>query len=169
MIFLTVGSTQPFDRLVRLIDESVAESIIEAKVFAQIGRGSYVPQRIEWARFLGKQQYDEYFGKASAIISHAGIGTISCALRLNKPILVMPRQKVMHEHVDDHQLMTAEKFAALGHVLTFSDRSELMQQIACLDTFRPSERRPNVEGIANVIGDYLTRLVAIDGDDQGFV
>jgi UDP-N-acetylglucosamine transferase subunit ALG13 len=158
MIFLTVGSALPFDRLVRLIDDAVGESIIEDEVFAQIGSGSYVPRRLECVRFLEKRQYDECFNRATAIISHAGIGTISCALKLNKPILVMPRRKANRELVDDHQLTTARKFSALGHVLTFSDRSELAEQLVALRRFRPSPRKPNVEGIAAVIGEYLKEL-----------
>jgi UDP-N-acetylglucosamine transferase subunit ALG13 len=160
MIFLTVGSSQPFDRLVRLIDDAVRDSTIEDEVFAQIGRGGYIPRRLEFARFLGKQQYNEYVDKAAAIISHAGIGTISCALKANKPILVMPRQKALRELVDDHQLMTAAKFASLGHVLTFSNRGELMEQLVALEYFRPTERKPNAEGIATVIGEYLKGLIS---------
>jgi UDP-N-acetylglucosamine transferase subunit ALG13 len=169
MIFLTVGSSLPFDRLVRLIDDAVGESAIEGEVFAQIGRGGYTPRRLEFTRFLGSQEYDEYFSKASAVICHAGIGTISCALRLNKPALVMPRRKAMHELVDDHQLLTARKFAALGHVLTFSNRSELMEQLASLGNFRPKERKPNVEGIATMIGDYLTGIVSTSDQHQDLV
>jgi UDP-N-acetylglucosamine transferase subunit ALG13 len=169
MIFLTVGSSQPFDRLVRLIDEAVVDSTIEDEVFAQIGRGRYVPQRLEFTSFLGKQQYDEYFNKASAIISHAGIGTISCALRLNKPILVMPRRKAMRELVDDHQLMTARTFAALGHILSFSSRSELVEQLAALGHFRPTERKPNVEAVATAIGGYLAELISARGQRQDWI
>jgi beta-1,4-N-acetylglucosaminyltransferase len=123
MIFLTVGSVLPFDRLVRLIDAAVEDSIIKDEVFAQIGSGNYMPRRLEYARFIGKRQYDEFLSRSTAIISHAGIGTISSALKLNKPILVMPRRMANREHVDDHQLMTARTFSALGHVLTFSNRS----------------------------------------------
>jgi UDP-N-acetylglucosamine transferase subunit ALG13 len=65
----------------------------------------------------------------------------------------------MRELVDDHQVLTARKFAALGHVLEFSDRSELMRGIANLGHFSPVERKPNVEGIASAIGDYMTGLV----------
>jgi UDP-N-acetylglucosamine transferase subunit ALG13 len=158
MIFLTVGSALPFDRLVRLIDEAVEDSTIVDDVFAQIGSGSYVPRRLEYARFLEKRQYDDCLNRATAIISHAGIGTISCALKMNKPILVMPRRKANRELVDDHQLMTARKFAAMGHVLTFSDRSELIEQLVALGRFQPSPRNPNVEGIAMVISEYLTEL-----------
>ena len=158
MIFLTVGSVLPFDRLVRLIDDAVEDSIIENEVFAQIGSGSYVPRRLEYVRFLEKRQYDDCLNRATAIIGHAGIGTINCALKLNKPILVMPRRRENRELVDDHQLMTARKFSALGHVLTFSDRSELIEQLVALGRFQPSPRKPNVEGIATVIGQYLTAL-----------
>lgn len=160
MIFLTVGSSLPFDRLVRMIDDAVVDASIEEEVFGQIGGGSYTPRGFAFTRFLGKQRYNECFDRATAIISHAGIGTISHALKLSKPILVMPRQKALRELVDDHQLMTAERFSDLGHVLAFSSHIELMNQLPAFGHFQPKVRRPNVEGISAVVNDYLNGLVS---------
>ena len=169
MIFLTVGSVLPFDRLVRLVDDAVADQVIEDEVFAQIGNGSYTPRSFEFTRFLTKTQYDDYICRATAIVSHAGIGTISCALELNKPILVMPRRKKMHEVVDDHQLKTARIFVDLGHVLAFSDENELREQLDILCDFRPLRRQPNIDGIATAIADYLTDLVSTVRHGRGLV
>ena len=156
MIFLTVGSALPFDRLVRLIDDAVSERLITEPVFAQIGNGRYVPSNFEFVRMLSRTQYDARFDRASAIISHAGIGTIGAALKVRKPLLVMPRSMALGELVDDHQFVTARKFAALGHVLMFNDRAELIANLKELDGFIPALRYPNIEGIAVTIGRFLS-------------
>ena len=83
----------PFDRLVRLIDDAVSERLIKEPVFAQIGNGRYIPNNFEFARMLSRTQFDAHFNRASAVIGHAGIGTIGAALKIRKPLLVMPRSK----------------------------------------------------------------------------
>ena len=53
MIFVTVGSALPFDRLVQFLDERLsAETGIEETFFAQIGSGHYVPSNFESIRYL---------------------------------------------------------------------------------------------------------------------
>lgn len=159
MIFLTVGSALPFDRLVRLIDDAVAERVISEPVFAQIGDGRYVPGNFEFVRMLSRTQFDACLNRASAVISHAGIGTIGAALKARKPLIVMPRSKALGELVDDHQMMTARRFAALGHVLMFRDRTEFAANVGKLEGFVPAVRSPNIEGIATTIGRFLSDLL----------
>jgi UDP-N-acetylglucosamine transferase subunit ALG13 len=158
VIFLTVGSSLPFDRLVALVDEVAADGSIQHRVFAQIGSGRYKPRNFECVDFLSRAEYTARFDEAVAIVSHAGIGTISTALQANRPILVMPRKKKFGELVDDHQELTAQRFAEMGHVLAFSNRTELESGLQRLPEFVPTPRQPNARGIAEAIGIYLTQL-----------
>ena len=49
MIFLPVGThEQPFDRLIKAIDEFVEEGVIQQEVFMQIGYATYFPKNCEW-------------------------------------------------------------------------------------------------------------------------
>jgi UDP-N-acetylglucosamine transferase subunit ALG13 len=155
MIFLTVGSALPFDRLVKLVDDAVAARIVREPVFAQIGDGRYLPANFEYQRMLPRPEFDARFAAASAVISHAGIGTIAAALRMRKPLLVLPRSRALGELVDDHQYLTAQKFAALGHVLMFTDAAELAARLEALKGFVPAPRKPNVEGVAAAVGTFL--------------
>ena len=155
MIFLTVGSALPFDRLVQLVDEAVSGGLIKETVVAQIGAGAYLPSNFEYTRFLERHEFGDVFSRASTIISHAGIGTISAALKAKKPILVMPRLKTHGELVDDHQLLTARKFSEQGHLLAFEDREQLPSVLADLEKFVPVPRHPNVEGIALTVAKFL--------------
>lgn len=158
MIFLTVGSALPFDRLVKLVDDIVPTLKLDQPLFAQIGQGRYRPRHFKYTDFLPKAEFDNTFDQATLIISHAGIGTIGMALRANKAILVMPRQKAFGELVDDHQFLTAQKFETLGHVLSFSSPEEFTTKMDVSRSFIPRKRFANVEGISNAIEALLARL-----------
>jgi len=52
MIFLTVGTQFPFDRLVRAVDSIIDKGLISETLFAQIGESSYKPRNFESAACL---------------------------------------------------------------------------------------------------------------------
>ncbi len=151
MIFLTVGSALPFDRMVRLIDKANKLGMFDQSVFAQIGSGSYLPDSLEYTDFLSHSEYMQALSESHALISHAGIGSISAALKAEKPMLVMPRRKLHGELVDDHQALTAQKFSELGHVLAFETLKELQSGLRALPKFKPKPRTPAREGISEEI------------------
>jgi len=112
LIFLTVGSKEPFDRLVRAVDIWCADRQRD-DVFGQIaepGRNGYRPRNFEWISFIKPNEVQQYFEEADFIVSHAGMGTIIGALTIGKPILIVPRQKAFNETRNDHQLGTVERF-----------------------------------------------------------
>jgi UDP-N-acetylglucosamine transferase subunit ALG13 len=158
MIFLTVGTLFPFDRLVRAIDAAAGDDLITDEIFAQIGESSYKPRNFESVPSLEKGLFDKYFTEASFVISHAGMGTIIMALSHNKPLLVMPRLKRFKEHVNNHQVGTARKFAELGHVLVAYDAADLPDCISKLKGFVPKERKANPDAVADRIIDFLNTL-----------
>ena len=115
MIFVTVGTQLPFDRMIRAVDEWAAESG-RRDVFAQIGDGGYTPSSIEWVRFLTPDETACRLREADLIVAHAGMGTIISALQLKKLIVVFPRRAELGEHRNDHQLATARRFGERGLV-----------------------------------------------------
>jgi len=158
MIFLTVGTQFPFDRLVRAVDGIIDDGLISETLFAQIGESSYKPRNFESAARLEKKVFDERLKQASSIISHAGMGTITMALSNHKPLLVMPRLKRYHEVVNDHQVAIARKFAELGHILVAYDVKDLPDGIKKLKNFIPRERKINSEAVVNRIRSFLESL-----------
>ena len=91
MIFLTIGTQFPFNRLLKAVDDCFDNGLINEEIFAQIGNSSYRPHNFEAVSFLEKDLFDKHIREASCIISHAGIGSITMALNYNKPLLVMPK------------------------------------------------------------------------------
>jgi UDP-N-acetylglucosamine transferase subunit ALG13 len=158
MIFLTVGTQFPFDRLVRAVDDIVDDGLIGEALFAQIGESSYKPRNFESVLSLDKKTFDDYVRQSSAIIGHAGMGTIIAAMQLGKPLLVMPRLKKYGEVVNDHQVAIAKKFEELGHILVAYDTKDLPERIRQLKTFVPKERKANPDAVADRIRNFLNNL-----------
>jgi UDP-N-acetylglucosamine transferase subunit ALG13 len=158
MIFLTVGTQFPFDRFIRAVDNIFDQGLIDEEIFAQIGETSYKPRNFESVASLEKKVFDECFRKASSVMSHAGVGTITVALKNHKPLLVMPRMKRYKEHVNDHQVATAKKFEELGHILAVYDVKDLPNGIRKLKTFIPRERKASPDAIAERIRRFLNKL-----------
>lgn len=109
MIFVSVGTQLPFERLVRAVDEWCRCHPGE-ETFAQIGDTRYRPRYMEYVVKLSPRHYAEKLDQASLIVSHVGMGTIISALEHAKPQVLMPRLAAMGEHRSDHQLSTAAKF-----------------------------------------------------------
>ncbi|MCK4913612.1 MAG: glycosyl transferase family 28 [Planctomycetes bacterium] len=158
MIFLTVGTLFPFNRLVLAVDKVVTEGLLEENIIAQVGKGGTKGQNIKCVEVLGKDKFDKYVKNASCLISHAGIGSITTALRHNKPLLVMPRLKRYGEHVNDHQLGTARKFEKLGHILVAYSEKELPEKLEELKSFVPQPRKTQAEAVINRISKFLNEL-----------
>ncbi len=124
MIFATVGSQEPFDRLIRAIDEW-ASSRGRSDVFAQIGNSTFRPRHIEFTTFLEPVEFNHTAREATIIVAHAGMGSIISALELGKPIVVMPRRGKLRETRNDHQVATAERFGSHGQVIVAQDENDL--------------------------------------------
>lgn len=132
MIFVTVGTDLPFDRMVKVIDRWARESGRE-DVFAQIGDGGWEPSYIPFVRLLQPPEFSACFKGAKLIISHAGMGTILSALQHGKPILVMPKKASLGEHRNEHQTATARRMKDIGRVNVAFDEDELRDMLGHLN------------------------------------
>ena len=158
MIFLTVGTQFPFDRLVKAVDEVAGINGFDEQIVAQIGDCSYCPENFEAAPSVEKAVFDQHFNEADSIISHAGMGTITMALDHRKPLLVMPRLKKYGEVVNDHQLAIANKFEQLGYLLVAYGAEDVPVKMKQLKSFVPQERQPCADIVAARISMFLNEL-----------
>lgn len=130
MIFITVGTQLPFDRMIESLDDWSRKS--GAKVFAQIGESDFEPKHMSFQKFISPAKAEELFESSSLVIAHAGMGSILTALKYQKPIVVMPRKALLGEHRNEHQSATAEWVKDLCGVYVASDEVELVKIISDL-------------------------------------
>lgn len=129
MIFVSVGTQLPFERLIRAVDAWSAMHP-EVEVFAQVGETRYQPRAMECVVKLSPERYARAFERASLVVSHVGMGTIIKGLESAKSLILMPRLAALGEHRSDHQLSTASKFASIGLIDIVNSEAELGEAIA---------------------------------------
>lgn len=138
MIFVTIGSQGPFDRLIRAVDEWAAQRG-RSDVFAQIGKAKYLPKHIPFTDFVDPMEFDSRIEQARLVVAHAGIGSILSALELGKPIVVVPRRAEFHEQRNDHQVATAKYFGERGRVVVAYETESLAEKLDYALTLGSSE------------------------------
>lgn len=125
MIFLTVGVSEPFDRLVRTVD-FWCSSRGHTDVVGQItDRASYLPVRFGWIARLTPDEYLARITQARFVIAHAGMGSIISAMSLSKPIVLLPRRGHLSETRNDHQYATARRFIGTPGIFVAMSETEL--------------------------------------------
>lgn len=130
MIFVTVGThEQPFDRLIRAIDEIKKNKIITDEVFVQLGYSKYIPKYCKWKRLLGNQEMNKFVHDARIIITHGGPGSIFLSIQSGKMPIVVPRQKIYKEHVDNHQVLFTKHLEHEKKVISVFDIKQLTKII----------------------------------------
>ncbi len=133
MIFVTVGSQIPFDRLIRGVDDW-AGSRGYTDVYAQIGPSDLKPKHIQWSQFIEPDEFQRRVAEAKAVVAHVGMGTIITALELGTPILVMPRKATLGEATSEHQLATAKHLIEHSRVTLAVDEHDLVEKLDHIDS-----------------------------------
>ena len=128
MIFVTVGTQLPFDRLVGTVDAWLAKHPDE-RGYAQVGTGAAPVRHLEAAPFVSAAECERRMREADLVVAHAGMGSILTALGLQKPIVVMPRRAELGEHRNDHQMATARWLAKYPGVHVVWNEQELLQRL----------------------------------------
>lgn len=150
MIFVTVGThEQPFDRLLKKIDELKKNGIIQEKVIMQTGFSTYEPKYCEWSKLLPYKDMVQNVADARIVITHGGPASFIMPLQVGKIPIVVPRQKKFEEHVNDHQVEFARNVAErMGNIIVIEDIEKLQEIIIKYDDIvsnMPFEMKSNNE------------------------
>lgn len=131
MIFVTVGThEQPFNRLVKKLDELVETGNIQENVIIQTGFSDYIPQHCTFEKFFGHDEMIKLVKEARIVITHGGPSSFIMPLQVHKIPIVVPRQKKYDEHVNDHQLnFVREVKAKKQNLIVVEDVAELGETI----------------------------------------
>lgn len=128
MIFVSVGTQLPFDRMIKIIDEWTSQNP-SVEVIGQISTGDYYPKNFKFERYIQADRFMELYMNADIIVSHAGMGNIITALENSKPIIIFPRRFELGEHRNNHQVSTVKKFKNKDNVFIAEDQAELIDAI----------------------------------------
>jgi UDP-N-acetylglucosamine transferase subunit ALG13 len=128
MIFVTIGTQEPFNRLIKAVD-AIGDKLNDKEITAQAFGVDFAPKNIKLVELLPPDEFNRLFTNASLIISHAGMGNIISALQFSKPIIILPRLVEFGEHRNEHQLHTAKKFESLGYVNVAYSAEELEKMV----------------------------------------
>lgn len=130
MIFVTVGTQKfQFDRLLKKLDVYKSETNEDHELIAQIGYSNYKPNNYEFVDFLPPKKLLQYIQQSEMVITHAGTSSIIQALKMEKKVLVVPRQKKYGEHVDNHQIEICKAFSSENYIEDVYNINDLAEKI----------------------------------------
>ena len=135
MIFVTVGThEQPFDRLVKAVDELKRDGIITEEVIMQTRFSIYEPKYCEWSKLIPYREMIKNVENAHIVITHGGPASFIMPLEMGKTPIVVPRQHQFEEHVNDHQVEFARNVAEkMGTIIPVEDITKLGEIIRNYD------------------------------------
>jgi UDP-N-acetylglucosamine transferase subunit ALG13 len=154
MIFVTVGTQLPFERLVEYM--AVFASSTDERVVAQVGQKK-LPSNwnsMEVYEDLSPDKFNEFFVQSRVIVAHAGIGTLLTARKFKKPLIVIPRKKGLNEHRNDHQVATAREIENIKGVYVANEVADIkhflsMSLLENVDHFETKRRNQLIEFLHN--------------------
>jgi UDP-N-acetylglucosamine transferase subunit ALG13 len=130
VIFVTVGSMFPFDRMIRAMDAWAAEEGAGEEIVAQIGAGRFEPRAMAWVRKLDRPDYAAAIARARLVVAHAGVGSVVSAGEAGRPVVVLPRRAALGEHTSDHQVETVGWLRGKPGIHVADTEAELPARIA---------------------------------------
>jgi len=131
MIFATVGTQLPFDRLLLSLD-GWAATRPDVPVMAQTGASTQRFRNIATVGHVSQSEFRTRLREARVVVAHAGMGTILTAAELGKPLILMPRLARFGEHRNDHQLDTVSEMARLSNVTVAETGEDLHARLDAL-------------------------------------
>ncbi|MDW2799770.1 glycosyltransferase [Clostridium boliviensis] len=135
MIFVTVGThEQPFNRLIMYVDNLKRAGVITEEVIMQTGFSTYEPKYCKWSKLLPYNDMVKNVANARIVITHGGPASFIMPLQIGKTPIVVPRQKVFDEHVNDHQVTFSKAVAeSMGTIIPIIEIDDLQNIILDYD------------------------------------
>jgi UDP-N-acetylglucosamine transferase subunit ALG13 len=160
VIFLTVGSQLPFDRLTDAVDNWAGKRP-GVELFGQVGDTENPPANFAWVATMSPDEYLLRFAEADLVVAHAGMGTIIAALESRKPMLMLPRVARLGESRNDNQVGTARHFSSFGLFEVVESESDIPARmdhiVANLEEYR---RASDEYGVAESLIDAIREFVS---------
>jgi UDP-N-acetylglucosamine transferase subunit ALG13 len=125
VIVATVGTHgQAFPRFFDVVRD------LDDDVLLQYGQGTPPAGFDNAVAFLAFNDLMAQMQSASAVVTHAGVGSVLCARRAGHVPVVVPRLHKLGEHVDDHQAEFTRTLETAGQVVAVWDDTDVRAAIA---------------------------------------
>lgn len=156
-IFVMFGTQDK--RFDRLLNEILASEFIKDNdVYVQLGYTKGVYKGIHCQEYYTEEELMHQIDIADLIITHAGVGAIVSALKLNKRVIVVPRLGQYKEQNNDHQVQIMERFDKQGYIIPCTDLSKLDEIVKNAYNFKLKEYVTKKQGIIDEIANFINNL-----------
>jgi UDP-N-acetylglucosamine transferase subunit ALG13 len=144
MIFITVGTTMPFDELLEEVDRLAGQGVFGEEVICQSGQSAY--QMAYGGQFKGRPSLVDLIDDASLVITHGGATVIQLLLAC-KPFVAFPNPR----GAGDHQTSFLKQIANVSSISWSRNVSDLARLFAERRLCGPASIRADFPRAAEVI------------------
>lgn len=137
LLFVTVGATLPFDRIIETVAALKQKGIISQQVIAQVGIGGIKPDGLQCHETMALSEMIHMCKRADFVVCHGGTGSLITALREHCRVIAMPRLFELGEHYDNHQAEITAAFQQRGLLRSVRTEDELHDAIDDLRSVTP--------------------------------
>ncbi|MGH6876182.1 MAG: glycosyltransferase [Rhizomicrobium sp.] len=148
LIFVTVGTTMPFDELLEEVDRLAAEDALGEQVVCQSGESKYRMTRGKQFRSL--PSIDNIIAESSIVITHGG-ATVIQLLTARKPFVAFPNPR----GAGDHQSSFLAKIASVSDISWDRNVKNLDRLIRERRLLGPARISTNIPRAGDVVLDVL--------------
>lgn len=160
MIFVTVGThEQPFNRLVKCVDDLKKDGTISEEVIIQTGYSTYEPKYCKWQKIFPYQEMLQLVDKARIVITHGGPSSFIMPLQIGKTPIVVPRRHEFNEHVNNHQVSFVKAVAdRMETIIVVEDMNKLGDAITNYEKI-VNEMKSNLRSNNSFFNEELEKIV----------
>ena len=160
MIFVTVGThEQPFNRLIKCVDDLKKDGTISEEVIIQTGYSTYEPKYCKWQKLFPYQEMLQLVDKARIVITHGGPSSFIMPLQIGKTPIVVPRRHEFNEHVNNHQVSFVKAVAdRMETIIVVEDMNKLGDAITNYEKI-VNEMKSNLRSNNSFFNEELEKIV----------
>jgi UDP-N-acetylglucosamine transferase subunit ALG13 len=150
MIFVTVGTTMPFDELLIEIDRLADNGTLGEELICQTGQSKHRMRHGE--QFIGRPSIADLIDQASLVISHGG-ATVIQLLIARKPFIAFPNPR----GAGDHQTSFLRETATVADISWSSNVLDLARLIEERKSRGPAAVNADFPKAGTIIRDFFVR------------
>lgn len=165
MIFVSVGTQLPFDRLLHLTESVVKELSIDEPIVCQSGPSEFSSTTMTVKKFIDEGEYNTCLTESRLFIGHAGMGSIIKCLDFGVDAVLLARDASLGEHRNNHQFSTCEAFSNVSNLVYMTKeeenfRSKIKEKLLNSEAGKTSDEHRRLSPYQELMAECLHALVS---------